>query len=398
MNTLLTRARRRVTLRTAGAISVLLLIMGALVYSVMVGQQDAAARREVRAGVERASITSPPPCLWLVEAEGDTLRRSPGAPEALPWRAGIRAVARDGGTRVDRVELGGLDYLVRTERRGDVIRQAALDLRYQVSERRRLLHTLIAAEFVALLAAVLIAHLIACRAIAPLGEALARQRRFTEDVSHELRTPLARLHTRAQLVSIRLRRGELPLEDVDRLVTGTRELGEVVDDLLLSDRLRRPVDLATLAQDLAEAESPRAEARGVTIEVHRENGPTVVSGAAPALRRVLSALVDNALTHTAPGGRITITLASAADRVSLTVADDGVGLAPGDPARLFTRHVTESSGYGLGLALVKEVVDGHDGILTVAGAPGEGAVFTVSLPADAARGRAASVPARAAGG
>ncbi|TKK85237.1 HAMP domain-containing histidine kinase [Herbidospora galbida] len=397
MNALLTRARRRVTLRTAGTISVLLLIMGGLVYGVMAGQQDAAARREARVAVERASITSPPPCLWLTEVEGDILRRSPGAPEALPWRAGIRGVERDGRTRVDRVELGGLEYLVHTERRGAVIRQAALDLRYQISERRRLLDTLIIAGIVSLLAAVLIGHLIARRAIAPLGEALARERRFTEDVSHELRTPLARLHTRAQLVSVRLRRGELPVEDVDRLVTGTRELGEVVDDLLLSDRLRHPVDLALLAQDLAEAESPRAESRGVTIEVHRDDGPAVVSGAAPALRRVLSALVDNALTHTAPGGRITITLASAADRVSLTVADDGAGLAPGDPARLFTRHVTESSGYGLGLALVKEVVDGHDGILTVAGAPGEGAAFTVTLPADDL-GRTASVPARVAGG
>nr|WP_062339652.1 HAMP domain-containing sensor histidine kinase [Herbidospora sakaeratensis] len=394
MNALLSRARRRVTLRTAGTISVLLLIMGGLVYGVMAGQQDAAARREVRVAVERALITSPPPCLWLVEVEGGTLRRSPGAPDTLPWLAGIRGVERDGGVRVERAELGGLEYLIHTERRGEVIRQAALDLRYQISERDRLLHTLVVAEIVSLLAAVLIGYVIARRAIAPLGEALARQRRFTEDVSHELRTPLARLHTRAQLVSVRMRRGELPVEDVDRLVTGTRELGEVVDDLLLSDRLRRPVDLALLAQDLAEAESARAESRGVAIEVHRANGPTVVSGAAPALRRVLSALVDNALTHTAPGGRITITVAASADRVSLTVADDGAGLAPGDPARLFLRHVTESQGYGLGLALVKEVVDGHDGVLTVAGAPGEGATFTVSLPADAL-GAPSADPARA---
>ncbi|WP_062428398.1 sensor histidine kinase [Herbidospora daliensis] len=393
MNALLTRARRRVTLRVAGTISVMLLIMGGLVYGVMAGQQDAAARREVRVGVERASITSPPPCLWLVEVEGGVLRRSPGAPDTLPWMAGIRGVERDGGTRIERAELGGLEYLIQTERRGGVIRQAALDLRYQIAERERLLHTLVVAGIVSLLAAVLIGHLIARRAIAPLGEALARQRRFTEDVSHELRTPLARLHTRAQLVSLRLRRGELPVEDVDRLVLGTRELGEVVDDLLLSDRLRRPVDLALLAQELAEAESPRAESRGVTIEVRRANGPTVVSGAAPALRRVLSALVDNALTHTSPGGRITITLAASADRVSLTVADDGAGLAPGDPARLFTRHVTESRGYGLGLALVKEVVDGHDGILTAAGAPGEGATFTVILPADDLGGASAD-PAR----
>lgn len=379
---MLRRARRRVTVRVAGAIAVLVLLMGALVYGVMTGQQDSAARRELEVAVARASITHPPPCLWLVEVSGEHVTTSPGTPEAFPWRTPIRAVTRDGGVRVDRIEIAGLDYMVRTERRGDVVRQAALDLRYQASERRRLLYTLIAAELAALIAAAGIGDLIARRAIAPLGEALARQRRFTEDVSHELRTPLARLHTRAQLVAIRLKRGELPTEDVDKLVTGTRELGEVVEDLLLGDRLRRPVDLALLAEQLAEAESARAESRGVTIEVHRANGPTVVSGAETALRRVLSALVDNALTHTGPGGHIRIILSTTEDLVRLTVADDGAGLNPGDPVRLFDRGVTESRGFGLGLALVKEVVDGHDGMLTVRSAPGEGATFTVTLPAD----------------
>ncbi|WP_066372057.1 sensor histidine kinase [Herbidospora mongoliensis] len=379
---MLARARRRVTVRVTGTIAVLLLMMGVLVYGVMAGQQDSAARRELDSAVQRASIAFPPPCLWLVEVRGQSVLTSPGTPEAFPWRTPIRDVTRDGGVRVDRIEIGGLDYMVRTERRGDVIRQAALDLRYQASERRRLLHTLIVAELAALLAAAGIGHLTARRAIAPLGEALARQRRFTEDVSHELRTPLARLHTRAQLVSIRLRRGELPMEDVDRMVIATRELGEVVEDLLLSDRLRRPVDLALLAEQLAEAESARAESRGVVIEVHRENGPAVVSGAETALRRVLSSLVDNALTHTGPGGHIRITLSTSEDLVRLTVADDGAGLNPGDPMRLFDRRVTESRGFGLGLALVKEVVDGHDGMLTVRSSPGEGATFTVILPAD----------------
>ncbi|GAB1823605.1 sensor histidine kinase [Herbidospora sp. RD11066] len=379
---MLARARHRVTVRVAGAIAVLLLIMGALVYGVMTGQQDSAARRELDLAIERAVVTHPPPCLWLVEIRGESVVTSPGTPEAFPWRTPVRAVTRDGGARVDRIEIGGLDYMVRTEHRGDVIRQAALDLRYQASERRRLLHTLIVAELAALIAAAGIGHLTARRAIAPLGEALARQRRFTEDVSHELRTPLARLHTRAQLVAIRLKRGELPMEDVDKLVTGTRELGEVVEDLLLRDRLRRPVDLALLAEQLADAESVRAESRGVAIEVHRANGPTVVSGTETALRRVLSALVDNALTHTGPGGHIKIILSTTDDLVRLTVADDGAGLNPGNPVRLFDRGVTESRGFGLGLALVKEVVDDHNGMLTVRSVPGEGATFTVTLPAD----------------
>jgi signal transduction histidine kinase len=400
---LLKRARRRLTAQVAGAISLLLALTGVLVYCVMVHQQADSTRRDLTAAVQRASIAHPPPCVWLYALRPDgTVDRSPGAPQALPVRASLDQVATGRPPRVEEVQVDGHAYLVRTQRRGDDTFQAALDLRYQNAERQRLLRTLGGAEIGGLLAALLVGQIISRRAIAPLGEALARQRRFAADVSHELRSPLTRLHTRAQLLSRRLRGGTDPIlliDEVDQLVTGTRQLGEVVEDLLQSaqfQQLRRPfgpVDLAVLASELAVAEGARADAKGVTIEVRCEGpGDHVVRGVESALRRVLSALLDNALGHTRAGGHIRVTLSRERDLVRLTVRDDGVGFDPAHTERLFARFV--GGGFGLGLALVREVVEGHHGTITADGRPGAGATFTVSLPAGPAAPHLWAPPAR----
>ncbi|MFC4050552.1 sensor histidine kinase [Actinomadura syzygii] len=274
--------------------------------------------------------------------------------------------------------------------------------------RRRLRRALAAAEIAGLPAALLLGRAVADRTLAPLDEALARRRRFAADVGHELRAPLTRLHTRAQLAAHRLHTDAGAdmtaglAAELDSLVAGTRQLGEVVEDLMTSARIGRrpaalgPVDLGALAAELAAAESPRARERGVTIEVgapDRGRCDGVVRGSEPALRRVLSALVDNALGHTSPGGHIRLTLSGTPGTVELTVRDDGAGFDPRDASRLLAgappvrpaagAHAVETRGLGLGLALAREVVDGHGGTLTAHGRPGAGAAFTVRLPAAA---------------
>ncbi|NRQ31173.1 HAMP domain-containing histidine kinase [Nonomuraea sp. NN258] len=401
---LLVRARRRLTVQVAAAISVVLALVGVMIYCMGVHGQDAAARRDLATAADRAQVAQPPPCMWLFELWGGSVDASPAAPAGLPVRAELDRVAADGRTRVSEAELGGRRYLVRTQRRGPVTVQAVLDLRHQRAEQDRLLRTLALAEIAGLVAALLAGQVLARSAIAPLGEALARQRRFTADVSHELRTPLTRLHTRAQLVARKLRRGADPvlvLDEVDLLVAGTGQLGEVVADLLLSAQLTQmralfgPVDLAALAEEVATAETARAEDRGVSLDVRSEGpGEHVVRGVRTALRRVISALVDNALRHTAAGGHVLVTLRAGPGVVLLSVRDDGTGLDPRDAERLFTRFARGDRGYGpghgsnpgsgvgLGLALAREVVDAHGGTIAADGGPGAGAVFTVRLPAD----------------
>ncbi|MEW9554251.1 sensor histidine kinase [Nonomuraea sp. NPDC050783] len=400
---LLVRARRRLTVQVAAAVSAVLAAVGVLVLCFMTHGQDEAARRDLAAAARHSPVAYPPPCVWLFERAAGWELASPGAPAGLPVRAELDRVAAGGEPRVTRAEAAGREYLVRTERRGGQVVQAVMDLYYPAAERARLLRTLALAEGAGLLAALLIGQVVSRRAIAPLGEALARQRRFAADLSHELRTPLTRLNTRAQLLARKIRGGGDPillLDEVDQLVTGSGQLGEVVEDLLRSARFQQldrpfaPVDLAALAAEQVVAEGARAQAAGVVIELRRDDGDRhhVVRGVRSALRRVIAALLDNALGHTAPGGHIWVTLAARGGAVELTVRDDGAGLDPADAERLFTPFV--GGGFGLGLALVREVVAGHGGTVTADGRPGGGAAFTLRLPAVLPAVDAAPEPAR----
>jgi signal transduction histidine kinase len=282
--------------------------------------------------------------------------------------------------------------------------QAAYDERYLLADRQTLLLGLEIAELVGLVVAVLTGYFLAGRAIAPLLEALDRQRRFVADASHELRAPLTQLHTRAQLLARRTRRDGGPdtvIEELDRLVAGTRQLGDVVEDLLLSARLRAqpqqlaPVDFGALVREAVAAESVRARDQGLTVELHGEPRPYLVDGVASALRRVVAGLIDNAIGHTGTGGRITLTLRESNGRreVELTVADNGVGFDPRGANRIFERFSRGDAGkgrrFGLGLALVREVVSSHNGTITASSELGKGATFTLRLPSS----RPAKAPA-----
>ncbi|HEY3683173.1 MAG TPA: HAMP domain-containing sensor histidine kinase [Streptosporangiaceae bacterium] len=399
----LARARRTLTVQLAAAVTLVVAIVGALVFVTMLTGQRADTERDLRYVIARGSVASPPPCVWMFAVDGRTTRRTPNAPAALPLRADLGRVARDGRVRVTDARAGGVAYTVRTERRGGTVMQAAVDLRYQVQERRRLLIALAVAELGGLIAAVVTGQALSRRAIAPLEEALDRQTRFVADVSHELRTPLTRLHTRAQML-VRQTAADPGIpgdpDDPDdiggelrRIVADTRQFGEVIDDLLLSARLRRtdgpgePVDLAGVLAAVAAAEAARADGRMVTIEVgDHPMGAYVVNGVCAALRRVVGALVDNALDHVHPGGRIELRLAPAdgGRTVELTVADDGVGFDPSTAGDLFERYARGAARTGahsgLGLALAREVVERHDGRISAAAAPGQGATFTVRLP------------------
>jgi two-component system, OmpR family, sensor kinase len=391
---LIDRAWRRMTVQTAAMFAAALLLLDLLAVFVVVQAGHAASGRLVaQALADKDALTSPPHDAWLYQrdAAGHVLH-SPGAPP-VPLDPAALAAGRRGDRAVHR---GGREYLVRTEPRGAVTVQAALDITDQEHERHRLYLGLIAAGAVGLSLAILVGAVIARRSIGPLGLALARQLRFIADASHELRTPLTQLHTRAQLLDRALRRGGDPgrlAGDTEQLVRGTRHMADIVEDLLQAAQLRNapggfgPVDLAALGADALAAERPRAGERGIDLRVEAAPGQAyVVRGAATALRRVLTSLVDNALGHTGTGGHIVIELGRpSAAVVSCAVRDDGAGFDPADRQLMFERFARGGHGdrrrYGLGLALVQETVQAHGGSVSATGAPGLGATFTLLLPA-----------------
>ncbi len=384
-------ARWLLTAQLAGAITGVVLFVGALMFGTTTAGQRHDAERDLGFAVAHSSVENPPPCEWLFAQDAGSLRRTPSAPADLPVLASMRRVATGGGTLVERRRIHGIDYLISTGHRGGTVVQAAMDLRYQGQERHRLYLALTVAEIAGLIAALVTGQVLARRAIAPLEEALRRQRRFVADAGHELRTPLTRLHTRAQLLARRAPDADLG-KDLRAIVADSRQFGEVIDDLLMSAQLSRTperrvlVDLAAVAESVAAAETARAEARSIALKVSRGPGQYRVLGIPAALRRVVDALVDNALDHTRPGGHIELTLDRTGKRheVVLTVRDDGVGFSPDEEQLIFERFKHGNTGegrrFGLGLALVREVVGSHGGRVTAAGSPGGGAAFTVHLP------------------
>lgn len=393
---MLARARRVIALQTAAAITVSLLVVGLLAFLVVTHSQNTAATKLLQQTATNADdVTDPPPDVWIFLQEPDgTTQATEGAPAGLPDRRVLEQVRADGARRTSTIDGREGGYLAVTARRGDQVVQVVMSRHEQHDERERLLGALAVGELVGLLVALLSAALLARRATAPLADALARQRHFVADASHELRTPLTQLHTRAQLLQRDLRGGaDLAdvVTDVDHLVTGTRHLGEVVDDLLLSsqlgrrDDIRQPVDLRTVAADVLANQADRARAQDVELAVRTgASGPLLVPGHRAALQRVLTALVDNALNHTPAGGHVHIELGTTGDKITIVVRDDGAGFDPADAERLFDRFARgghlDQRRFGLGLALAREVIAGHGGTIEASGHPGQGAAFSIRLP------------------
>jgi two-component system, OmpR family, sensor kinase len=385
----------------AAVAAVLVLVAGVAAAFVVHDERISAERLLVQATrpAARDDVTDPPPgvSLYLVGPDGRVLARTPGAPSSLPDRRGLAALPnRPVATGL--VAAGAPYRTLTIADRGRWV-QAVLDLRPQDAERRRLLGAALLAGLMGILAAGAVGGLLARRAVAPLGQAMARQRRFVTDASHELRTPLTLLHTRAQLLERDLHAGDLSrLEDeVTALARDARRMGEVIEDLLLSAELgnerggRTLVDLGALAGEVVDAANGHAAA--VNVEVIASLQPAQVQGAETALRRVMVSLLDNAIRHARrPGGQVRLRVDTAPGEAVLEVADDGAGFEPNMSGQLFERFARGSAGgdrrrFGLGLALVREVVNAHGGRAEAESRPGQGATFRVHLPTRTRTGR-----------
>jgi signal transduction histidine kinase len=409
---LLRRAAWSVAAQTALAVALVVVVVASGVVLLFDRQQASETRDLVRRAATTADdVNDPPEEVWLVRVQGGSRKASDGTPEAVLASPQLESAA-PGPLSVD--TAGGPLTAWAADRDGARYVAVYDQSRHRAEERRLEVSTLVAG-LVGVVLAGAIGLVVGRRAVRPLGEAMELQRRFVADASHELRTPLAVLHTRAQMV-----RRHLPQEasprlrgEVDQLVGDTGSLGEVVSDLLLAAQLEHAdvpssdVDLERVAEDVVASMRPYAAESGVRLEVAGASGSPgdlVVRGAPTALRRALTALVDNAIAHSGAGMVVRVELeadttarprdAKPDGSVAVTVRDEGEGLDPADATMLrqrFARGASSSTGagrrFGLGLALVDEVVRAHHGRLEITGARGEGSAFTMVIPRREARER-----------
>jgi heavy metal sensor kinase len=232
--------------------------------------------------------------------------------------------------------------------------------------------------------------------IARLQAAFERQKQFTSDASHELRTPLAVLRGDIELT---LRR-ERTAEEYQRTLASNLEeiirLSRLVEDLLMLARadagrveLRcEPVNLTELCQKMTEYISPLAEQREQTLRYHAPAEAVWVKADVQRIKQLLLNLLDNAIKYTEPRGTITLTLAMEEGCAALAVADTGRGIPAEDVPHVFERFFRRSAktsdrsapGSGLGLSIVKWIVDAHGGKIEVQSQLGVGTTFTTKLP------------------
>ena len=218
--------------------------------------------------------------------------------------------------------------------------------------------------------------------------------RFVAMASHELRTPLATFSLGVELLQMHWAR--LTPEQIERnlltITTSVQHLRSILDDLLLlgqseEGRLRcRPVavELPGFCRKLTE-ETREADRSRHPFE-WEFSGPAVETFLDPQLlRHILTNLLSNACKYSPEGRPVRCRIAAEADRIVLTVADEGIGIPPEDQPRLFdfffrAGNVGGIPGTGLGLLVVQRCVTAHDGHIGFASAPGQGTCFTVTLP------------------
>ncbi len=218
---------------------------------------------------------------------------------------------------------------------------------------------------------------------------------FLATLSHELRTPLNAILGWARLLSTRQLDAAMSQRAIEIIDRNSRLQARLIEDLLdisriITGKLRlefRAVELRSIIDGAVEAVRPAAEARRVALDCEVGEGHTILCDPG-RMQQVIWNLLSNAIKFTPPGGSVSLTTSRSNGNVVITVSDTGTGIDPGFLPHVFDRFrqqdpaTTRShSGLGLGLSIVRHLVELHGGTVTAASeGTGRGATFTVSVP------------------
>jgi len=239
--------------------------------------------------------------------------------------------------------------------------------------------------------------------LARLENSFNEQQRFIADASHELRTPLAVLRGETEVALAKPRTADEYQQSLSLIQDEAERLSRIVEDLFILARqpinaparlLRERVSLNETVRDCARAAQVLATRKGVRLTTENNPASINLNGDKELITRMILNLLDNAVKYTPAGGEISLALTRQNGNAEIVVRDTGIGIAETDRPRIFDRFYRVDKarsralgGAGLGLSIVRWIVEVHGGEIRIDSAPGRGSTFTVDLPLKSAANR-----------
>lgn len=238
-------------------------------------------------------------------------------------------------------------------------------------------------------------YFLAGRTLRPIQEMVDEQNRFITDASHELRTPLTALRSE---IEVNLRDEKLSLEEAKSLLASNLEevenLQSLSDNLLQLAQHQQPqvievksaISLADVLEEAVHKVQSLAKKKYITIE-QKKVGTIKVNGDKQSLIQLFVILLENAIKYSSEKTIVSITTKSVDHMIHVLVSDEGIGIDKKDIPHIFDRFYRadssrtkqDVSGYGLGLAIAKKIIEGHNGEISVKSEKNKGTTFTVQL-------------------
>lgn len=260
---------------------------------------------------------------------------------------------------------------------------------------QRILQRLIVVNLIILAWGGVLSYYFAARTLRPIEEAHEAQSRFTADASHELRTPLAAMRAENEVAlmdpKLTVKKAKQVLESnveelakLTELSAGLLRLAQVEKSGLAKKR----VTIDTVIQPAIDRVIPLAEKKNILIHGTVEQGKLLVNADSASLVEAFVIILDNAVKYSPSKTEVTVTIETVNRDIVVRIADQGIGIKATELQHIFerfyradsSRSKQEVTGYGLGLAIAKQIVQLHGGKLSVTSQPAKGSVFSVTLP------------------
>jgi signal transduction histidine kinase len=245
-------------------------------------------------------------------------------------------------------------------------------------------------DLIILIAAAGASYILAGYTLRPIQASMEAQRMFSENASHELRTPLAVMKNDMEV----LLRNPNPAKDLVHKTLRSNieeidDLSQMAGDLLRLARSQNmtripkdTIDISSITTKIGEKMQPIASKKEITLRIS-QSGLLLIYGNVASIERILINLIQNAIDHTLAGGTVVVDVQSKGSSAIIEVSDTGTGISEKDLPHIFNRFYKgeSASGSGLGLSIVKELINQHAGDVSIKSTKGVGTVVTITLPA-----------------